>query len=346
MSGQHWTVLSDGARPTEDIYLLASAAPLLEAQGYRVQRVLASRTSVSAWWRQWRLREHLRDHHLVICRSLSPSWLAWLERHRDRFGSIIYLIDDDLPAAARDTALPSAYRERMARIAALQPRLFALSDTVVACSEQLAQRLRALHKNVRVLTPALLAPLPSRHHFEKGPSSESPWQLGFHGTRAHLPDLEHIAPALSALQTHRDDTRLEIMLGEYTPPALATLPRVDTPTPLGWPAFQAYQRRQRIHIGLAPLWDTPFNGGKSFIKFLDIAAMGAVGVYSNRYPYTEVVRHGENGLLANDDPKQWQAAITQLLENPQATAQMATQAAQDAQRIGNPEHTAEFWMNI
>ncbi|WP_252107388.1 MULTISPECIES: glycosyltransferase [unclassified Halomonas] len=343
VSGKRWSVLSDGAKPTEDVYVLASAAPRLDA---RVRRVTASRSKALAWWQRWRYLSRLNGHHLIVCRSLSATWIEWLERYRHRLGSIVYLIDDDIPAAAADSQLPPAYRERMASIAALQPRLFALADTVVACSPQLKRCLATAHTNVQVLTPPLLAPLPSLAHFESAPSRETPWRIGFHGTRAHLSDLEHIALALVELQTGRRDTELEIMLGSYTPSALAKLPRVETPKPLGWPAFQTYQRSRRLHIGLSPLWGSPFNAGKSFIKFLDIAAMGGVGVYSNRYPYTEVVRHGENGLLVEDDANQWHAAISYLLDNPRDAARMAHQASIDASNIGDPARAADFWANF
>ncbi|WP_235976168.1 glycosyltransferase [Vreelandella sedimenti] len=281
-----------------------------------------------------------------MCRSLSLSWLRWLERNRNVFGYIVYLIDDDVAAASVDATLPSAYRKRMAGIASLQPRLLALADEVVACSDQLASYFTPRHAKVSVLTPPLLAPLPSQEHLSVTASSETPWQIGFHGTRAHLQDLLHIAPALEALQKQRDDTELEIMLGQHIPRRLAALPRVKAPAPLHWQAFQQYQRQRRIHIGLAPLLATPFNQGKSFIKFLDIAAMGGVGIYSNRYPYTEVVRHGENGLLVDDSPEAWQAGLNQLLDNPEATAKMASQAARDALNIGNPQKAITFWQSL
>ena len=70
---------------------------------------------------------------------------------------------------------------------------------------------------------------------------------------------------------------------------------------------------------------------------------GGVGIYSNRYPYTEVVRHGENGLLAGDSPDEWHTAMQQLLNHPEATVKMAKQAAMDAQRICDPAHTITFW---
>ncbi|MGP9677093.1 glycosyltransferase family 1 protein [Halomonas sp. AOP27-A1-41] len=338
-----WVVLSDGGQPTEDIYFLESAAPALQRQGTKVKRVTASRSLGAALVHGRAFLRQYAGANLLLCRSLPPGWLRWVERHRSAFGYIAYLIDDDIAAAANDPMLPAAYRQRMRRIAHLQPRLLMLSDEVVACSEKLAQRFYAQHGNVSVLTPPLIAPLPTREHFTLSPSAQAPWKIGFHGTRAHLTDLLHITPALWAIQQGRLDTQLELMLGKHTPSQLAGLPRVQTPDPLPWQAFRHYQANCRLHIGVAPLLETPFNQGKSFIKFLDIAAMGGVGIYSNRYPYTEIVRHGENGLLVEDSPAAWQAALQQLVNNPQTAADMAQQAAIDAQRIGDLQQAVMFW---
>lgn len=342
-SETHWVVFSDGGQPTEDIYFLESAAPALKRQGINVERVIASRSFGAAWLHGRAFLRQYSGANILLCRSLPHGWLRWLERHRNAFGYIAYLIDDDIAAAAHDSTLPKAYRQRMARIAHLQPRLLALCDEVVACSDRLAERFTTRHPNVSVLTPPLIAPLPALEHFIRLPSAQAPWQIGFHGTRAHLHDLLHIAPALWAVQQGRLDTQLEIMLGKHTPNQLVELPRTTTPDPLPWQAFRDYQASCRMHIGVAPLLETPFNQGKSFIKFLDITAMGGVGIYSNRYPYTEVVRHGENGLLVEDSPAAWQAALYQLLNNPQAAADMAQQAAIDAQRIGDLQHAVMFW---
>ena len=70
--------------------------------------------------------------------------------------------------------------------------------------------------------------------------------------------------------------------------------------------------------------------------------MGGVGIYSNRYPYTEIVRHGENGLLVDDAPKAWQAGLIQLLDNPEETARMAAEAARDAFAMGDPQNSGSI----
>lgn len=71
--------------------------------------------------------------------------------------------------------------------------------------------------------------------------------------------------------------------------------------------------------------------------------MGGVDIYSNRYPYTDIVRHGENGLLVDDTPKAWCDGLQQLLEDPVATALMTQQTAKDAQQVGDLSHTVSFW---
>ncbi|MBB3230175.1 glycosyltransferase family protein [Halomonas stenophila] len=338
-----WVVLSDGARPTEDIYFLESAAPSLRSSGGVVSRLATRRWRVPLALSAALALRRLAGANLIICRALAPAWLRLLERHREVVGRICYLVDDDIPAAMDEATLPASYRARMARVARLQPRLLALADEVVVSSEALAARFAGRHPRVSVLTPPLLAPLPALTHFDHRPDAAAPWWVGYHGTRAHLPDLSRVAPALVDLHDATDSVGFEVMLGQHTPAELGALARCTAPSPLPWSRFREYQRQRRIHIGLAPLLDTPFNRGKSFIKFLDIAAMGGVGIYSRRLPYTEIVEDGVNGLLADDSPEDWYRCLTRLLDHPQEAGRMAQAAADTARRVGEAGGAVEFW---
>ncbi|WP_141321070.1 glycosyltransferase family protein [Halomonas halmophila] len=343
MISKRWFVLSDGARPTEDIYFLESAAPGLRAEGLDIGRLDVR----GLRWRlaRWVLSRQM-GANLVICRSLPVYALRWLERQRDLFGRIVYLVDDDIPAAAEDEGLPAAYRQRMARLAEMQPRWLALADVVVTCSERLAASLAGRHADVRVLTPPLIAPLPDLAHFETAGAEPGKWRLGFHGTRAHLPDLQHIASALIRLHDERPAVSLEVMMGRHTPPELRGLARLKAPDARSWKAFRRYQQQHRLHIGLAPLLDSAFNRGKSFIKFLDISAMGGVGIYSRRAPYTDIVEDGVTGLLVDDTPQAWHDALHYLCDNPETTRRMAENAARVARQRGDPAQAVAFWRRL
>ncbi|MGQ7248630.1 glycosyltransferase [Halomonas sp. V046] len=335
-----WVLLSDGARPTEDIYFMSPAAPWLRCGGGSVVRLDTRRWRSPALCWPW-LGRLLRGAQVLVCRSLSEPWLDALETRRVDVASVRYLIDDDIEAASLDDSLPEQYRKRMAWIArASQPRLLALADEVIVTSASLAVTMRACHRRVVELPPVLLAPLPSGEHFVAG----TRWRLGYHGTRAHRSDLEHIAPALCSVHDAYPRLDLIVMLGQATPEALAERGRIQTPGPLSWDAYRQHLRRRRLHIGVAPLLPTPFNAGKSHLKFLDIAAMGGVGVYSRRSPYANIVSDGEDGLLADDDPDDWRRCLVRLLETPGETRRMAARAADKARDIGDPGRARRFWL--
>lgn len=337
MAYPRWVVLSDGSCPTEDIYFLSSVAPWLQSRGVEVKRIDTSYWRLPILCMPWLVGE-MRNAHVIVCRSLNTHWLSWLESNRRQVASIRYLIDDDIPAAALDRRLPETYRRRMAHIATqVQPRLLAICDEVVACSEGLAESCRRLHGSVAVLTPSLIVVPP-----EPGTQQQAP-KVGFFGSRAHLADLEAITPALVELHGSHDSLTFEIMLGDHSPASLQSLDRVHTPKPLSWRAFQRYRQRQRVDIALTPMVDTPFNAGKSHIKFLDNAIMGSVGIYSACSPYQHIVEHGVDGLLVENQPGAWKAAIQRLVERPGDTRRMAINATRKAMDLGNPEKAREFW---
>ncbi|MDL2191268.1 glycosyltransferase [Cobetia sp. LC6] len=334
LAGVRWIVLSDGARPTEDIYFLESAAPALRQHGAFVERFDTRRYHLPT---RWALRR-LSGANLLIVRSLGERWVHLLERHRERFGRIVYLIDDDLGAVTRTDGLPAAYVTRLTGLAERQPALLALADEVVACCDSLMAQLGREHANVSLLTPPMLAAAMKPADF-----TQPDWTIGYHGTRAHRDDIAHLAPALTSVMESHPRVRLEVMMGRHVPDALAGIDRLEAPEALPWKAFQYYQATRRIQIGLAPLLETPFNRGKSWIKFLDISAMGGVGIYSRRAPYTEIVEHGVDGLLVEDDPADWQVALERLLGDRKATEAMAERALQKARDIGAVEECTNFW---
>ncbi|WP_188113774.1 glycosyltransferase family 1 protein [Salinicola halophyticus] len=331
-----WLVLSDGAHPTEDIYF-SDVAKWLSSCGYRSAYVDTREISP---WRYWPWQGYAWHRaNVLVTRSLKEPWLGWLERHREWFGEIYYLLDDDLLAAARDLSVPEEYRLRMRDLVCnIQPRLFALADEVVVCSETLATVTRHHHSRVSVLTPSLISELPDHDHHRRIRRD-----IGFHGTRAHIGDLEAITSAIQAVHEHYPQSDFEIMLGDNTPDSLKSLERVECPTALKWREFLDYQRGRRLHIGLAPLWPSAFNRGKSWIKVLDIAVMGGVGIYSARSPYSDVVTDGQDGLLVEDDPLAWQSALERLLDYPSDTERMAKAAGKTAADIGNAVQAQEFW---
>lgn len=330
-------MLSDTAQPTEDIYFMGSVASWFADQGVEINEINVRRRAVPPMSRS-RFSRLVSGAQVLVCRSLPLKWIELLESERT-WSALYYLIDDDFAAAVNDQGLPPVYRRRLARVVEdHQPRLLALASEVVATSQHLFEALSKAHRNVQLLTPPWLSQPSTLEHF-----ADRDWTFGFHGTRVHLPDLEHIGPAIESIHQARTDVRFEIMLGQHTPNPLRSMTRVLTPRALPWLAFRRYQMMRRIQVGLVPLWDTPFNRGKSFIKFLDVAAMGGVGIFSDREPYRSIVCHGTDGLLVQDEPDAWKEAMLALLENRDKARWMAKKAMDKAEEIGHRQHARRFW---
>ncbi len=92
-------VLSPGIIPTTDIYLRGR----LEARlGEAVRYVDVLKTSPN----ELTLGE---DVLVVVVRHAPSRWLRWLEGQKSGLAGVVYLMDDDIPAAACTRELPFRY---------------------------------------------------------------------------------------------------------------------------------------------------------------------------------------------------------------------------------------------
>jgi glycosyltransferase involved in cell wall biosynthesis len=111
---------------------------------------------------------------------------------------------------------------------------------------------------------------------------------------------------------------------------------VDLPD---WPAAVA-----RLGVGIAPLRDTKFNSGKSWLKPLEMAAVGVPWVASPRAEYQRLHRLG-CGLLA-DKPNRWHRALRDLAGDPARRMELSEAGRQVATAWtieGNAWRWAQAW---
>ena len=95
---------------------------------------------------------------------------------------------------------------------------------------------------------------------------------------------------------------------------------------------------------LAPLAETPFNRGRSLTKLMDVASVGAAGLFSARTPFSQAVEHNHDGLLLADDPVLWCAEIERLMTDLETAKVLAENMTITAQRLGNKLDLRSFWM--
>lgn len=81
-----------------------------------------------------------------------------------------------------------------------------------------------------------------------------------------------------------------------------------------WRSASEVQDLADFDVGLMPLDDTEWERGKCGLKALQYMALGIPAVVSPVGVNTEIVRDGENGLLAGSEPE-WEAALGRLLRD-------------------------------
>lgn len=331
-------VIRKAPSPTDELYITAPLTPLHDRGDIRMKvvdldhetdrspdmdQLLASGTAV------------------VISRYISDRWIAAITRHKARLGPVFYLMDDDVAAAVDSHHLPLNYRQRMGKVACGEfQTLIRLCDQFIVTSPHLLSRYSS-EKTV-LLEPCYLQPPSHLKHLD----DQSEITITYQGTEGHKDDLAAIAPALRSIHDEFKRVTLKIIIGHprAVPTILKDLKRLEVIKPMSWIEYKKFRTLARAHIALAPMLNTPYNGGKSIIKIFDIAALGAAGIYSNRPPYNAVVEHGVNGLLLDNDPLLWRKAIKWLIERPEELQQMAQAGQALATKRGHVKRLQNYWV--
>ncbi len=157
----------------------------------------------------------------------------------------------------------------------------------------------------------------------------------FSGTPTHNRDFEIAAGALTKLL--EEDARIVIrMVGFLKPqgPLLRHLDRIEV-----YP-LQDFLNLQRlvaqVEINIAPLQNNAFTNCKSELKYFEAAIVGTLTLASPSFTFRDVIRDGENGMLANS--QEWYpklcSAVQVVLDVPQYAA-MAESAFREVQERYN-----------
>ena len=97
-------------------------------------------------------------------------------------------------------------------------------------------------------------------------------------------------------------------------------------------------------IALVPLEVHPTTHGKSAIKWMEASLCGVTCICSPVRAYTDVISHGETGLIA-ETAEEWHQAIIQLMEDPSKMRRIAEKARNHANNLFDSEMGREFWRN-
>ncbi|HVO76309.1 MAG TPA: glycosyltransferase, partial [Ignavibacteriaceae bacterium] len=254
---------------------------------------------------------------------------------------VVYDLDDlllDLPLIHPD-------RQSAFYASSLLPILHALmvADHVIVSTKKLRESLLQYNKNIQVL-PNFFADSIWSLRSPIRRSNGGRLTVGYMGGDSHKPDLELIAPVLLHLSKKYQEQIQFHFYGARPPEILTELPQVRW-TPVKtytYDEFAADFQSVDADFFIAPLVDNLFNRCKSAIKFFEYSALGAPGVYSRLDPFTEVITHEEEGLLASS-LEDWNEQLTRLIENGEMRYQLALHAQETIRAKWLMSHNAYRW---
>lgn len=97
----------------------------------------------------------------------------------------------------------------------------------------------------------------------------------------------------------------------------------------------------KIGVGIAPLADTRFNAAKSWLKPLELSALGVPWVASPRAEYARLASRGA-GVLA-ERPRVWYRELKRLVESPELRADLAGRGREVAEGLRLQGHADRWW---
>jgi glycosyltransferase involved in cell wall biosynthesis len=202
-------------------------------------------------------------------------------------------------------------------------------DGVVVSTEPLAAAAARVHPRVAVVPNAVSADMVRAADEARAARAGGALTVAyFSGTPTHDVDFAEAAPAvLGALERFPELRFLAVGYLTLDERFDAFGSRVERVAAVPWQQLPALLAR--VDVSLAPLErDNPFTDAKSCLKYLEAALVGVPTVASPRADFARVIRHGENGLLA-DDATSWADALGELLASRERRAEIGAAARED-----------------
>jgi glycosyltransferase involved in cell wall biosynthesis len=141
--------------------------------------------------------------------------------------------------------------------------------------------------------------------------------LGWAGTAGGLRYLDALGPALRELAQRRS-ILVRVISGGYRRVELPGVPVDVRP----WRPETQLEDLASFDIGLVPLNDSPFERAKFPFKLLQYLALGTPAVVARVGTAAELIRNGENGLLASAS-HEWCDALERLIDDLELRRRLA-----------------------
>jgi len=246
---------------------------------------------------------------VVFCGTVCDPSTAFLVRCLQEGIPTVYAIDDDLLQIHR---MGGKFADMAPGMPKFNNLTYQLSNVnlVLSFSAPVSESVKFYNTNLIELT----ANIPGRYLTDKRTSGGGKFKIAFAGSDAARAELDGLWDDIVAI-SDKYGNAVEFHFWGYVPPQLASLRHSAVHTVPFTQSYEAYLRRligAGFDLLLCPLLDDDYRRGKSPIKFLEAAAGGAIGLYSDALPYAAVV-DGVTGFKTDNGKGDWAGKIERIM---------------------------------
>lgn len=221
---------------------------------------------------------------------------------------LVYIIDDDLLNIPPEISSAAYYGQKT--VQGFIRAMIEMSDAILSPSPLLLKKYAVDgRKAVQIEEPAI-DPVPYKPH-----DPSKPVKIGFAGSIDRTGDIEHILKDALIQIKHEYAEQVQFEFFGAIPSFAKELDARCIPYCNSYEEYRKKLNSLEWDIGLAPMPDTPFHACKHYNKFIEYAAAGIVGVFSNVRPYLFAKRYIDAQCLADNTSSAWKKAIEELVDD-------------------------------
>lgn len=217
-------------------------------------------------------------------------------------------------------------------------------DGITTTTERARKRFLEFNENVYVLPNSLDTDIlyqPGKH-----PARASGFRIGWFGGSSHESDLWCAGKGLGRFMLEHEDVTAVIM-GTICQTVVKHLPSTQVEG-WDWTCAEAHPWRLQgmaFDLGFCAVEPgTKFNACKSALKWTEFGALGVPAVCTNAPPYSDCVKHGEDGWLVEDTPEAWYEAFKTFYEDAALRERIGAAARSRMERDYDITNNAQMWI--
>jgi hypothetical protein len=262
----------------------------------------------------------------LFCRYADRKSLNWISANAPQLSGTGLFIDDDIAAWLADAEVPLGHKLYLLRHGVLPlRRLNRHLDRLWVSTAELGA---ALGEASAVVLPA--RPIPADFKPQAGPRAGGPIRIVFFA-EYHSSEHQFLLPVVERVVAARANVVFEVTESAAFAAQWRKLPRVTVSPFRPWPEFRAYTAEAGADIALVPLLPHPINRSRAPTKRIDLARLGAAGLFSEASCFAAGVNAGE--IFLPDDQTAWVDAILRLADDAELRRRSAAATRDAVERL-------------